>query len=69
MKNLISFSFFILSSSMVIAQQMTLDQWNEEAKTDIRCLPKYGHVEKTADQMETDSKFIQVILPQFAMTH
>jgi hypothetical protein len=66
MKNLITFCLFILSSSIVIAQQMTLDQWNEEAKTNIRCLPKYGHVKKTAGQMEADSEFIQVTLPRFA---
>ena len=26
---------------------MTSEQWNEEAKTNIRLLPKYGHVTKT----------------------
>jgi Tfp pilus assembly protein PilF len=66
MKNLLAFCLFILSSSAVLAQQMTLNQWNEEAKTNIRCLPKYGYVEKTADQLEADSKFIQNTLPEFA---
>ncbi len=66
MKNLLSFCLLILSSSTVVAQQMTLDQWNEEAKTNIRCLPKYGYVEKTAGQLEADSIFIQNTLPEFA---
>ena len=44
---------------------MTLDQWNEEAKTNIRCLPKYGHVEKTAGQLEADTIFIQNTLTEF----
>jgi tetratricopeptide (TPR) repeat protein len=44
---------------------MTLDQWNEEAKTNIRCLPKYGYAEKTAGQLETDSNFIQKMLHEF----
>jgi hypothetical protein len=50
MKNLLTFCLFILPSSIVVAQQMKLDHWNEEAKTNIRCLPKYGHAEKTAGQ-------------------
>src|SRR5450432_2959247 len=66
MKNLLSICLLILFSLTVGAQQMTLDQWNEEAKTNIRCLPKYGHVEKTAGQLEADSEFIQVALPRFA---
>jgi tetratricopeptide (TPR) repeat protein len=65
-KNLLTFCLFILYSATVMAQQMTLSQWNEEAKTNIRCLPKYGHVEKTAGQLEADSEFIQVALPRFA---
>ena len=44
---------------------MTLDQWNEEAKTNIRCLPKYGHAKKTAGQLEADSNFIQKTLREF----
>ena len=45
---------------------MTLDQWNEEAKTDIRFLPKYGYAEKSPEQLEADAKFLRVTLPQFA---
>ncbi len=66
MKSLLAFCLVILASSSAAAQQMTLNQWNEEAKTDIRFLPKYGHVEKTADQLEADSNFIRKVLPDFA---
>ena len=44
---------------------MTLNQWNEEEKTNIRFLPKYGYVEKTAEQLNADSVFIQAALPKF----
>ena len=66
MKIRILFACFILSASAPLAQQMTLEQWNEEAKTNIRCYPKYGHAVKTAGQLEADSEFIQVTLPRFA---
>jgi tetratricopeptide (TPR) repeat protein len=66
MKNLFIFSIFILVYSTLSAQQMTLDQWNEEAKTNIRCLPKYGYAEKTTAQLAADNEFIQATLPQFA---
>jgi len=43
-------------------QQMTLEQWNEEAKTNIRLLPKYGHAEKTEAQKKADQEFIETLL-------
>ena len=66
MKNLLIFPLLILLSSTIAAQQMTLNEWNEQAKTDIRYLPKYGHAEKSAGQLETDSNFIQETLSLFA---
>ena len=66
MKNLLVACLFILPSLGATAQQMTLTQWNEEEKTNIRCLPKYGYVEKTPGQLEADAEFIQVTLPRFA---
>jgi tetratricopeptide (TPR) repeat protein len=66
MKNLLTFILFILASLSVAAQEMTLDQWNEEAKTNIRCLPKYGYAKKTIGQLEADSEFVNVTLPKFA---
>jgi Tfp pilus assembly protein PilF len=66
MKNLLTVCVFIFATSTIVAQQMTLNQWNEEEKTNIRCLPKYGHVEKTAEQLKFDTVFIQSTLPEFA---
>ncbi len=43
-------------------QQMTLEQWNEEAKTNIRLLPKYGHAQKTDAQKKLDQEFIETVL-------
>jgi tetratricopeptide (TPR) repeat protein len=66
MKNLLFVSLFIVYSTTIAAQQMTLSEWNEQAKTDIRYLPKYGYAKKSAGQIESDSIFIQSTLPQFA---
>src|SRR5579862_6939652 len=66
MKNLVILSLFISLSSTVFAQQMTLTEWNEQAKTDIRYWPKYGHAEKSTGQLEADSNFTRETLPQFA---
>lgn len=43
-------------------QQMTLVQWNDEAKSNIRLLPKYGQVLKTESQMKSDQEFIETTL-------
>jgi len=43
---------------------MTWEQWKKESTTDIRLLPKYGHVEKTEKQKESDKVFIETILKQ-----
>lgn len=50
----------------VVVHQMTLAEWNEESKENIRCLPKYGHAEKSAGELEADSKFIQGMLARFS---
>ena len=44
---------------------MTLDEWNKEAETEIRLWPKYGHLIKTAEQKEADSRFIEKVLPDY----
>ena len=46
------------------AQQMSLTQWEEEAKTNIRLLPKYGNVPKTEAQKNSDQAFIADVLKQ-----
>lgn len=44
---------------------MTLEQWNIEAQSNIRLLPKYGKAEKTEGQKAADNKFIEATLKQF----
>jgi len=63
-------TFFSLTSfgqkySDVIDKKMTSEQWNEEAKTNIRLLPKYGHVTKTEEQKAFDNEFIETSLKQY----
>jgi len=53
-----------LYSLTLSAQQLTLDQWNEQAKTNIRLLPKYGYAIKTEDQKKADQEFIESALKQ-----
>ncbi len=65
----IAFTLFSLTSfgqkySDVMGQQMTLEKWNEEAKTNIRLIPKYGQVVKTEDQIKSDQEFIEAALKQ-----
>jgi len=45
-----------------VMQQMTLEKWNEEAKTNIRLLPKYGNAQKTEAQKKSDNEFIDTAL-------
>ncbi len=54
----------LLTTITVSAQQMTLTQWNEEAKTNIRLLPKYGNAEKTPTQKQADEEFIAETMKQ-----
>lgn len=44
--------------------EMTIEKWNEESKTDIRLLPKYGNVKKSEKQLKADEEFIETILKQ-----
>src|SRR5690349_20549783 len=51
-----------LTSMTTFGQLMTSAQWEKEAKTNIRLLPKYGHVSKTEGQMNADKQFIEETL-------
>ena len=62
---LFSLTSFGQQLSDVIDKKMTYEQWNEEAKTNIRLLPKYGHVTKTEGQKSSDNEFIETTLKQF----
>jgi tetratricopeptide (TPR) repeat protein len=51
----IFFTFLIISC---FAQQITYDQWKEDAKSEIRLQPEYGHVIKNMEQLEADQQLI-----------
>jgi tetratricopeptide (TPR) repeat protein len=72
MKQILTFAILLFSLttfgqkvSEVMGQQMTSEKWNEEAKTNIRLLPKYGHIPKTEEQKNADNEFIETTVKQF----
>jgi tetratricopeptide (TPR) repeat protein len=54
----------VLLASFAHSQQVTLQEWNELAKTDIRLLPKYDNRQKTALELQSDENFINQTLSQ-----
>lgn len=58
----------ILVSQLCIAQQMSYQEWKEEAKNNIRLLPEYGKVQKTKEQLEADQELIRTEVKQYG-TH
>lgn len=50
--------------SDLVKQKMTLSKWNEESKTNIRLLPKYGYANKNDNQKKSDQEFIDEALKQ-----
>ena len=61
---LVSFTIFGQNAGETKEQTMTLEKWNEESKTNIRLLPKYGHVRKNDAQRRSDEEFIKAALKQ-----
>jgi len=59
---LFSLTTFGQKVSEVMGQQMTSEKWDEEAKTNIRLLPKYGQAQKTEAQKNSDKEFIETAL-------
>lgn len=63
---------FFLSITLIFvtlqltAQEMTLQQWNQEAQTNIRLLPKYGQLPKNEHQKNADKEFIEATMKQFS---
>ena len=53
-------SIFIAQSSF--AQQMSYNEWQQEAKSDTRLLPEYGNVKKTKEQVGSDEELINIAL-------
>jgi tetratricopeptide (TPR) repeat protein len=58
MKYLVTLFILILSIS-IYGQQMTLIQWEKEAATNKRMIPKYGNIKKNQDEIEADNKFLE----------
>lgn len=61
MKQLFILLFF-LSFLTSFAQQVTVQEWDEKSKTDIRLLPRYGDTKKTEEQKEIDQEFINEVM-------
>jgi len=57
----------VLSSATLFGQQLPLSPLEEEAKTNKRLLPKYGHLLKSEDEIAADKDFITETMkqPQF----
>jgi tetratricopeptide (TPR) repeat protein len=54
----------LMTQLALFSPQMTYNQFKEEAKTDIRYLPKYGNAPKTKEQTEADNELIKDYLKQ-----
>lgn len=57
-------NIILLISATVFGQQMSWKEWEKESSANIRLLPKYGNVEKTKEQKESDMNFVETILKQ-----
>lgn len=57
MKQLFLFFSLMLSFAMQ-AQELTYEEWNTQAKSDLRLLPKYGGIPKNEKQKIADQKLI-----------
>jgi len=59
------FTLIIISLCQAsFSQQISYSEWKERARNDIRLLPEYGHVSKTAGQKEADKELIETSLRQ-----
>ncbi|MFK7812044.1 MAG: tetratricopeptide repeat protein [Maribacter sp.] len=61
MKSLIVILLVIFSHG-VFAQQPSLKTWQKQAKKDIRMLPEFGNMEKTKQEIEADTRFVNSII-------
>ena len=58
----ILFLFTYLFTITSFGQQLTSTEWDEQAKSNIRLLPKYGHRQKTKEEKMADEKFINTTM-------
>ncbi len=63
MKNILTLACLLVSISS-FGQQITYEQFQQQARTDINLQPEYGHVVKDKDHLEEDQKFIDLVLKQ-----
>ncbi len=57
---------FALFALGAFGQPMTAGEWDEQAKTNIRLLPRYGPGQKTEHQQQLDAQFIRETMQQEA---
>lgn len=57
MKIILTLSLFLIT--FISFGQTNYQEWENHSRTNIRLLPKYGSVEKTPEQKESDEKFIK----------
>ncbi|MGZ3753218.1 MAG: hypothetical protein ACXVAU_18180, partial [Mucilaginibacter sp.] len=50
---------WVLLAQSSFAQQMSYKEWQDEAKSNIRLLPEYGHAIKTKEQVASDEELIK----------
>lgn len=55
---------FLFITTLAFGQNITYAKWKEEAKTEIRLLPKYGNIPKTKEQKEYDQQLIKSYVAQ-----
>jgi tetratricopeptide (TPR) repeat protein len=62
MKYIFSITILLCAVSTSFGQQLTSAEWDEQAKTNMRLIPKYGHQQKTEEQKQLDEKLIKETL-------
>ncbi len=48
--------------SDMITTKMTSDEWDKQAETNKRLLPRYGHLPKTDEEKKADQEFMKTVL-------
>ena len=65
MKYLIVLMLLVAGFCPAAAQKMTVAEWDKEAETNIRLLPKYGGKQKTEGQKQSDAEFIAATMKTY----
>jgi len=52
----------LLICKLCFAQQISYQEWQQQAKSDIRLLPEYGNLPKTKEQIKSDEELIKLSL-------